>query len=214
MVPPADERAGSGEPVSHPADRLDSGHEHREGGGRGAGGRGQVGVPAGEVEQGVCGHRRRGVDGTSPRQRVVGDRLGRPVAGGVRRLTGEPAEEGEELAAVTGRRRVVPRPEPPVVAVEEAGPGPGPVGVDRTQGGHHGRHRDTDDLPAGRDRPEGSEHVGPPRLVDLVLEGARDGLQHGVGEAGPRQDRAVGVGGDGLDRRGADVDADRDVPRT
>ena len=58
--------------------------------------------------------------------------------------------------------------------------------------------------------PERVEHVGPPRLVDVVLERPGRRRAHLVGHPGAGQHGAVAVGRHRLHRRGADVDPDRD----
>src|SRR5690606_32600602 len=61
------------------------------------------------------------------------------------------------------------------------------------------------------DLPEGAPHVSPPRPVDVVLEPARRGDADRMADPGTGDDLPVPIGGDGLDRRGADVDPDRDL---
>ncbi len=208
---PAHQGAGGGEVRQHPAGGLDARHQRRKLVGGGARLRGQGLVPAGEVEQRVGGHGRRRVDDAAAAQGVVGDRLGRPVAGRAGRLRGVPGQEGQQLAAVA-RLGVAAGagPHAAAVAVEQARARGRAVGLHRTQGGDHGRHVHRGHLVARGDRRQGGQDPGPPGDVDVVLERARVRGAHLVGDAGPRQDRAVVVDRHGLDRRGADVDPDGD----
>ena len=122
-----------------------------------------------------------------------------------------PGQEGEQLAAVARPGRVAAGPLAPVVAVEQAGPRGRPSARTAPSEGTMAATFTAADLAPGGDLPEGVEHAVPPGPVDVVLERPGLGRPHLVRDPGPGEHGAVGVGGDGLDRGGPDVDPDGDV---
>ena len=147
MVPEA--RIASGSDDTGP-DRVGARHDARQL--RGVVEPGVLGhglVPADEVEQRQRGHRGRGVERADARQRVVGDRLRRPVAGRVGVGLDERGEEPHQLAGLA-RVGLAVAARAAVVAVEQAVGDRDPVLADGAQRRHHRRDVHRRDCGRGR----------------------------------------------------------------
>ena len=147
-----------------------------------------------------------------PRQRVVGHRLGRPVARRLRVGLGQPGEEREQLSLVAGLARRRGRRARP---------------ADRRRGGQgsaparsHRPRPSTGPWPTRPPRRPGRRRPPDPARTrtssrqawsDVVHERTRLGHRHRVRHAGPGPHGAVLVDGHGLHRGGADVDPDGDL---
>ncbi len=210
-VPPPTTAPAPGRPLPIRPAGSDAGQDLGELGDRRAGRLRQRRVPTGQVEQRVGGHGGVPVDG-SPRRTTCGWPPPAPAstrrASGVaaachpRKANSSPPSPGKVGSSWSWAPRRSPYNKP--------GSGGDAIGTDRSQRRHHGRDLDGGDLETGRHLGQGVDHVGSPRLLDLVLEHAISVHDEPVGEARPGQHRSVLVGGNPLHRGGADVDADRD----
>ncbi len=97
-----------------------------------------------------------------------------------------------------------------LVAVEEPGRARNTVGVDRGERRDHRRDRHAPGVDVA-ERVEGTARTLVPRVRGVVLEAQRRRHEELVRDARPGDDLAVGVDRDRLDRRGSDVDPDREL---
>ena len=142
---------------------------------------------------------------------MVRHRLRGPQTTCAGRLVGRPADEPTELHPVTGRAGLGTR-ATALVAVEQAGQQRRPVRVDRGQRRHHRRDGDPAHVVvADVERRERGERAVAPRHGRVVLEALGRGHAVLVRHPRRRDDVAVAVGRDRLDRRRADVEADRQL---
>ena len=165
-------------------------------------------APPGPVEERV--RRRRGgrVEDRLATQRVVGDGLRGPEAGGAGRFRHRPAQETQPFAELRGSRRGVvgARGTAALVAVEQPWSDGHPARVDGGERRNHRRDAHALDVEVAQ-RGQRVDGAAPPRDVGVVLEalGARD--PEAVRHTRAGDDVAVAVGRDRLDRRRPDVDA-------
>ena len=208
-------RPAAGQPVEHPAGGLDAAARCRAAR--------PASTPAAaaraasqpdEVEQRVGGHRRgrsrwrRARTGRGWRR--PGPARTRPRPGACGRL---PGEEGQQLAAVAGLGRVVAGALAAVVAVEQPGPGGRAVGARPRRATAPWPTRSTAATVAARPRPGRARRATSARQAwsTSCSKAPRLGVRTSCGTRARARTVPVAVDGHRLDRRGADVDPDRDA---
>jgi hypothetical protein len=96
-----------------------------------------------------------------------------------------------------------------VIAVQQAWAGGSAVGAQRTEGRDHRGNVHCENVDVATHRFVRAQYTGAPRDVDVVFQRFRIGYADGMRDARRRDDIAVAIRGDCLDRRRADVDPDR-----